>query len=139
MGRNRHGQYSVDDFSRSDEEPEGTPCPPVNGAMAVLKEAQSLPTNGSPLVFPNDLTPSKALSDNALSYMLRRVHVPAVAHGFRSSFRDWAAEKTDASFAVMELALAHGVGSSVVQSYARSDLLDRRRSLMQAWSDFLEL
>ena len=113
--------------------------PLSTGAMAVLKEAQSLPTNGSPLVFPNDLTPSKALSDNALSYMLRRVHVPAVAHGFRSSFRDWAAEKTDASFAVMELALAHGVGSSVVQSYARSDLLDRRRSLMQAWSDFLEL
>ena len=113
--------------------------PLSTGVMAVLKEAQALPTNGSPLVFPNDLTPSKALSDNALSYMLRRVHVPAVAHGFRSSFRDWAAEKTDASFAVMELALAHGVGSSVVQSYARSDLLDRRRSLMQAWSDFLEL
>ena len=113
--------------------------PLSTGAMAVLKEAQSLPTNGSPLVFPNDLTPSKALSDNALSYMLRRIHVPAVAHGFRSSFRDWAAEKTDASFAVMELALAHGVGSGVVQSYARPDLLDRRRSLMQAWSDFLGL
>ena len=111
--------------------------PLSTGAMAVLKEARALPTNGSPLVFPNDLTPRKALSDNALSYMLRRVRVPAVAHGFRSSFRDWAAEKTDASFAVMELALVHGVGSSVVQSYARSDLLDRRRSLMQAWSDFL--
>ena len=60
--------------------------------------------------------------DNALSYMLRRVGMPAVVHGFRSTFRDWAAENTDASFAEMALVLAHGVGSSVIQSYARTDL-----------------
>ena len=112
--------------------------PLSTGAIAVLKDAQALPTNDSPYIFPNGLTPNRALSENALSYMLRRVGIPAVVHGFRSSFRDWAAEKTDASFAVMELALAHGVGSSVVQSYARSDLLDRRRRLMQEWFDFLE-
>ena len=111
--------------------------PLSSGAIEVLKEAQELPTYGVPYIFPNDLTPSKSLSENALSYMLRRVGIPAVVHGFRSSFRDWAAENTDASFAVMELALAHGVGSSVVQSYARSDLLQRRRALMQKWSDYL--
>jgi integrase len=112
--------------------------PLSTGAMAVLREAEELPTGGSPYVFPNDLTPSKPLSENALSYMLRRVGVAAVVHGFRSSFRDWAAENTDASFAVMELALAHGVGSRVVQSYARSDLLERRRVLMQQWADYLQ-
>ena len=105
--------------------------------MEVLSKAQELPTYGVPYIFPNDLTPSKSLSENALSYMLRRVGIPAVVHGFRSSFRDWAAENTDASFAVMELALAHGVGSSVVQSYARSDLLQQRRELMQKWSDYV--
>ncbi len=111
--------------------------PLSSDAMEVLSKAQELSTYGVPYIFPNDLTPSKSLSENALSYMLRRVGIPAVVHGFRSSFRDWAAENTDASFAVMELALAHGVGSSVVQSYARSDLLQQRRELMQKWSDYL--
>ena len=112
--------------------------PLSSGAMEVLSKAQELPTYGGvPYIFPNDLTPNKSLSENALSYMLRRVGIPAVVHGFRSSFRDWAAENTDASFAVMELALAHGVGSGVVQSYARSDLLQRRRELMQKWSDYV--
>ncbi len=83
-------------------------------AIEVLREAQELSADGGPYIFPNEFTPSKSLSDNALSYMLRRVGIPAVVHGFRSSFRDWAAENTDASCAVMELALAHGVGSSGV-------------------------
>ena len=88
--------------------------PLSTGAIEVLREVQELSADGGPYIFPNDLTPSKSLSDNALSYMLRRVGIPAVVHGFRSSSRDWAAENTDASFAVMELALAHGVGSSGV-------------------------
>ena len=96
-------------------------------ALEVLDTAKLLPTNGNTYIFPNDLTPEKAFSENTLGYMLRRLGIPATVHGFRSSFRDWAAENTSASFAVMELALAHGVGSSVVQSYARSDLLSRRR------------
>ena len=111
--------------------------PLSNDALAVLRKAQELHTEGSPYVFPNGLTPSKPLSENALSYMLRRIGVPSTVHGFRSSFRDWAAENTDASFAVMELALAHDVGSGVVQSYARSDLLERRRLLMEQWADYL--
>ena len=115
----------------------GHRAPLSSGAIEVLREAQTLPTYGGPYIFPNDLTPGKSLSENALSYMLRRLGIPAVVHGFRSSFRDWAAENTDASFAVMELALSHGVGSSVVQSYARSDLLQRRMELMQKWSDYL--
>lgn len=62
---------------------------------------------------------------------------PAVAHGFRSSFRDWAGELSGASHDVIEKALAHTVGNSVTQAYYRSDLLEQRRELMQAWADYL--
>ena len=68
--------------------------------------------------------------------MLRRLEIPAVPHGFRSSFRDWAAEQSGAGWAVCESALAHTVGNSVEASYMRSDLLDQRRGLMQDWADF---
>ena len=58
-------------------------------------------------------------------------------HGFRSSFRDWASECTDTPHAVMELCLAHQVGDSTERAYARSDLLAKRRALMQQWADYL--
>ena len=61
----------------------------------------------------------------------------ATVHGFRSSFRDWAAECTDAPHAVMELCLAHAVGDSTERAYARSDLLEKRRALMQSWADYM--
>ena len=61
----------------------------------------------------------------------------ATVHGFRSSVRDWAAECTSAPHAVMELALAHSVGSSVERAYARSDMIEKRRVLMQQWADFM--
>ena len=57
--------------------------------------------------------------------------------GFRSSFRDWAAEQTDAPHAVMEAALAHVVRNQVEAAYARSDLFERRRALMDAWARYL--
>ena len=58
-------------------------------------------------------------------------------HGFRSSFRDWAAEQTDAPHAVMEAALAHVVRKQVEAAYARSDLFERRCALMDAWARHL--
>lgn len=61
----------------------------------------------------------------------------AVAHGFRSSFRNWAGEESGASHDAIERALAHEVGNSVEQKYFRSDLLEKRRPLMQAWADYL--
>lgn len=57
-------------------------------------------------------------------------------HGFRSSVRDWDAEQTDTPHAVMEAALAHTVRNRVEVAYARSDLFERRRALMQAWADY---
>ena len=61
----------------------------------------------------------------------------ATVHGFRSAFRTWASEQTDAAHAIMELSLAHTVGSSVEQAYARSDLLEKRRRLMNDWASFV--
>ena len=59
-------------------------------------------------------------------------------HGLRSSFRDWAAEKTNAPHAVVEKALAHTVGNATEAAYFRSDLLEQRRPLMEDWGGFLE-
>ena len=58
-------------------------------------------------------------------------------HGFRSSFRDWASEQTSVPHAVAEAALAHQVGSAVERSYARSDLFEKRRGLMDRWAEFV--
>ena len=69
--------------------------------------------------------------------LLRRLSIPSTAHGLRSSFRDWAAECSGASWAVCEAALAHTIGNSTEQAYMRSDLFAQRRKLMQLWADFL--
>ncbi len=75
------------------------------------------------------------LSNMAMLMLLRRMKVEGVTvHGFRSSFRDWASEVAHAPREVAEMSLAHKVGSDVERSYARSDLLDRRRALMERWS-----
>ena len=103
--------------------------------VAVLSEAMEL--SQSRLLFPSFYDPDKMLSENALSLMLRKQGIEAVPHGFRSSFRDWAAEQTSASHAAMELSLAHQVGSTVEQAYFRSDLFEQRRELMQQWADYL--
>ena len=73
----------------------------------------------------------------AFSILLRRLDIPAVPHGFRSSFRDWAAEHSGASCAACESALAHSVGNSTEAAYMRSDLFEQRRELLAAWGDFL--
>ena len=78
------------------------------------------------------------LSNMAFTPMLRRLGLDFVPHGLRSSFRDWAAEQTDAANAVMETALAHTMGNATEAAYARSDLFELRRGLMEKWSEFLE-
>ena len=103
-------------------------------ALAVLDRAREL-DDGSGLVFPSSLRRGRELSDMTLTTLLRTTGLAgrATVHGFRSSFRDWAGECTDAPHAVMELSLAHQVGSSVEQAYARSGLLAKRRRLMDQW------
>ena len=107
--------------------------PLATAALDVLRDAAAAGTG--PLLFPS--VRGKRMHDNALSKPLRDCGVAGVPHGFRSSFRDWAAERTDFPRAVVEAALAHRVSDSVEAAYFRSDLFDRRRELMQAWSDYL--
>lgn len=80
----------------------------------------------------------KPLSNMAMLMLLRRMEVEGVTvHGFRSTFRDWAAEVANAPREVAEMSLAHKVGSDVERAYARSDLLEKRRALIERWSVFV--
>jgi integrase len=80
----------------------------------------------------------KPLSNMAMLMLLRRMQVEGVTvHGFRSTFRDWASEAANAPREVAEMSLAHKVGSDVERAYARSDLLEKRRMLMNQWSKFV--
>ena len=90
------------------------------------------------LVFPSPMRRGRPLSDMSLTKLLRDAGLAdrATVHGMRSAFRDWAGEQTRTEYTVMEAALAHSVGSAVERSYARSDLFDKRRLLMQRWADF---
>jgi integrase len=90
---------------------------------------------GSDLVFP--AARGAMLSDMTLSAVLRRMGTPAVPHGFRSTFRDWAAERTNYPNELAEMALAHAVGDKVEAAYRRGDMLERRAAMMADWAKFL--
>ena len=79
----------------------------------------------------------RVLNHAALTNVLHDLGIDAVAHGFRSSFRDWAAERTDVPREVSELALAHVNSDRVEAAYRRTNLFERRRELMAAWVDYL--
>ena len=72
-----------------------------------------------------------------LSKLIKELGIAAVPHGFRSSFRDWAAERTSTPREVVEAALAHTVQNHTEAAYARSDLFERRRRLMDDWAGYL--
>lgn len=104
--------------------------------IAILKEAQTLKKEGSDLVFPGTVK-NKPLSDMTLSKLMKELKIPAVPHGFRSSFRDWAGEKTHHPREVIEFALAHVIKDKAEAAYARSDLFEKRRHLMADWSSYV--
>jgi integrase len=102
-------------------------------AVEILKLAQA---GAGRFVFPGR-TPGKPLSNMAFLMTLRRMKRGGLtAHGFRSSFRDWAAERTNFSRAVCEAALAHTVRDKVEAAYRRTDLFELRRELMASWAAF---
>jgi integrase len=101
-------------------------------ALAVLDQARSI--RRSDQIFPNGK--GEALSDMALTKTLRDMGLACTAHGFRSSFRDWAAEQTSAPGEIAEAALAHAVPSAVEAAYKRTDFFEKRRELMDAWGRF---
>ena len=108
-------------------------------AVNILEEAHDL-TGGTGLIFPNERSRRKGdpkpLSDAAFSTLLKRLGMEAQPHGFRSSFKDWAIEKQMGSDLPSEFALSHVEGSKAKRAYARTDLLETRRGLMQNWAHF---
>ena len=103
-------------------------------AVEILDEALRMGDAG-PLVFTT--RNGEPLDVQRFRRLLRRVGIACVPHGFRSSFRDWAAEETDHPREVIEAALAHVVGNQVEAAYASSDLFERRRRLMDDWEAYL--
>ena len=115
----------------------GHRVPLSDAALAVLERARAL-DDGSGLIFPSPLNAGRPLSNMTLTKVLRDQGLAdrATVHGFRSAFRDWCAE-TGKPREIAEAALAHTVGG-VEGAYFRSDLLARRRVLMDQWDAFLE-
>jgi integrase len=102
-------------------------------AMIVLREAKDLKGN---YIFPGR-TPATPLSNMALLMTLGRMNRGDItAHGFRSTFRDWAAERTDVSNEVVEMALSHATGNKTEAAYRRTDFFEKRRGLMEAWAEY---
>jgi integrase len=101
-------------------------------AVALLKALPRMA--GTDLVFPAPR--GGQLSDMTLTAVLRRMGVPAVPHGFRSTFRDWVSETTNFPREVAEMALAHAIGDKVEAAYRRDDLFPKRVLMMEAWANF---
>jgi integrase len=105
-------------------------------AVAILRKLEMLKAGA--FVFPGQ-TRDKPLSNMAMEMVLRRMQVEDVTvHGFRSSFRDWAGNVSNFPREVVETALAHVIGDKAEQAYRRSDALEKRRKLMEAWSAYCE-
>ena len=108
---------------------------PLNGrCLDILKRARELSAD-SEFVFPgrSDRAP---LSNMTLLMMLRRMNMDVTAHGFRSSFRDWAAETTTYPRELAEMALAHTIENKVEAAYRRGDLLAKRAEMMEHWAAY---
>ena len=105
-------------------------------AIQLLRKQKELFPNG--YVFPG-MKEGKPLSDMSLTAVLRRMEQNEITvHGFRSSFRDWAAESTAYPNEMVEMALAHTIGNKVEAAYRRGDLFEKRRRMMQDWSNFCD-
>ena len=110
---------------------------PLSGrSREILDAAGKIDTAIAGYVFPGAIV-GKPLSNMAFLQFLRRNKIDITAHGFRSSFRDWASETTSFPREVAEMALAHTVANKVEAAYRRGDLLEKRRELMDAWEAFL--
>ncbi len=106
-------------------------------AMETLERVRGLHSPAG-WCFPAPTRASRQMHATTLAQTVRRLYGDrCTVHGFRSSFRDWASEQTSVPHAVAEAALAHQVGSAVERSYARSDLFDKRRGLMDGWAEYV--
>ena len=110
--------------------------PLTKEALALLRGLPHLGDDPAALLFPN--MQDRPLSDTAIrKYLQEEMQKPGLTvHGFRSTFRDWAAEQTNVPGEIAEAALGHVKGDETEAAYFRSDVLERRRKLMEAWSKF---
>ena len=110
-------------------------------AVALLGSVRSLRRHDGDdaLVFPSPQAGAGSLSAATMAGVMKSAGLAGAGspHGWRSTFRTWASERADADYAVMETSLSHAVGSAVERSYSRSTFLDKRRALLDAWSEFL--
>lgn len=106
-------------------------------AVSIIRARQGGKQLASDLVFASDLRLGSTISDMTITAVLRRMDLGELtAHGFRSTFRDWAGEATTFPCEVAEAALAHRVGDAVELAYRRCDALEKRRDLMNAWASY---
>ena len=105
--------------------------------LAILREVAALKSSEDDFVFPG-IKPGQPIGQHVMKTLMRYMGYTgiATAHGFRSTFKDWATEQTDFRTEAIELALAHAVGSKVEAAYRRGELLEKRRLLSKAWGDF---
>ncbi|MDB5650964.1 MAG: integrase [Hyphomicrobiales bacterium] len=102
-------------------------------ALAILQSLHDVRIGQ--FIFPGQIR-TKHLSSMSLAMTLRRMQVEVTVHGFRSTFRDWASERTSFPHETCEMALAHAVSNKVEAAYRRGDLFEKRVSLMHAWGQF---
>jgi integrase len=108
-------------------------------ALQAEREAEG-PTSASDadtdeLVFPSPR--GKTYSDMVFTQLLRRLEQPYTMHGFRATFRTWGMDHTEYPAEMLEFALAHLVGDQTVRAYARSDMVEKRRQLMEDWAAYI--
>ena len=109
--------------------------PLSNRCMEILDEAKNI-NQGSGYIFEGT-KPEKPLSENTFNKLMKELGLEVHAHGFRTSFRTWTQEKTHYPNEVAEAALAHSLKDSTEAAYARSDLLEKRTEMMEAWAQFI--
>jgi integrase len=120
--------------------------PLSDAALAVLREMEARGTNEP--VFPG-MNHGESMSNMTIAKVIKQMNKggpfwvdpkqdnrPIVPHGFRSSFRDWAAEQTNFPNHVVEMALAHAIGDKVEAAYRRGDLFVKRAKLMASWGQY---
>lgn len=110
--------------------------PLATRTLSLLRSAREL-SDGSPLIFPGRAI-GAPMSNMIFLMMLRRMEANFTAHGFRSAFRDWAAECTNVPREVCEMALAHSIKDKTEAAYRRGDLFAKRSELMRAWAIYVE-
>ena len=103
--------------------------------VEILEEAKKI-NQGSTFIFEGT-KPNRPLSENTFNKLIKELDLDVHVHGFRTSFRTWTQEKTNYPREIAEAALAHSLNDKAEAAYARSDLLEKRAELMEAWAQFI--